>query len=471
MNNKYHLFLKSSVNIGSEHVDTEKAIEWLEQKKNKANVSVTRCPLKKTDGWEFSSDDGVIKHNTGKFFSIEGIKINSNCLKKHNIYQPIINQPEIGYLGILTKEINGVLHFLLQAKIEPGNVNFVQLSPTLQATRSNYTKVHKGLKPLYLEYFQDKEANILLDQLQSEQGSRFLHKRNRNIIILVNDDIIHDDNFIWLTLNQIKSLMRFDNIVNMDTRSVIACVDFGVLDDNCIDLVSFLIKKNTANKEHRPELLLSLLSTKGHLHTVDHLISFIAEIKSECDLFVEKTKLSHLDGWVIDEMEIIHFENKYFKVIATDVEIEHREVVKWSQPMIESMMQGLCAFVAKPINGVLHFLVQAKIEPGNLDIIELAPTVQYLSDDYSDDGYPFLRDYVLNAENNKIVFDTIQSEEGGRFFQDQNRYMLIITDDDISDKLPERYIWMTLNQINFFMKFNNYMNIQARSLIAAIPFV
>ena len=49
--------------------------------------------------------------------------------------QPIIDQPEIGFLGILCKEIKGSLHFLLQAKIEPGNKNFVQLSPTLQATR------------------------------------------------------------------------------------------------------------------------------------------------------------------------------------------------------------------------------------------------------------------------------------------------------------------------------------------------
>ena len=30
--------------------------------------------------------------------------------------QPIINQPEIG-LGFITKEFNGILHFLVQAKV------------------------------------------------------------------------------------------------------------------------------------------------------------------------------------------------------------------------------------------------------------------------------------------------------------------------------------------------------------------
>ena len=117
---------------------------------------------------------GLIKHKTNKFFTIEGINVKTNWGNVYEWEQPIINQPEIGYLGIITKEINGILYFLLQAKVEPGNVNNVQLSPTLQATKSNYTQIHKGAKPRYLEYFQNARKNeILLDQLQSEQGSRF----------------------------------------------------------------------------------------------------------------------------------------------------------------------------------------------------------------------------------------------------------------------------------------------------------
>ena len=64
----------------------------------------------------------------------------------------------------------------MQAKIEPGNINYVQLSPTLQATKSNYQKVHKGKNPTHLEYFLAEDKNIILDQLQSEQGARFLKK-------------------------------------------------------------------------------------------------------------------------------------------------------------------------------------------------------------------------------------------------------------------------------------------------------
>ena len=63
-----------------------------------------------------------------------------------------------------------------------------------------------------------------MDQIQSEQSSRFYHKRNRNIIIMIDKDIKVEDNFKWMTLGQIKRLMRFDNIVNMDTRTVLSCL-------------------------------------------------------------------------------------------------------------------------------------------------------------------------------------------------------------------------------------------------------
>ena len=85
----------------------------------------------------------------------------------------------------------------MQAKIEPGNINVVQLSPTLQATKSNYTQVHQGNAPFYLDYFlsERKDVTVLLDQLQSEQGARFLKKRNRNMIVEINSEIELKDNF------------------------------------------------------------------------------------------------------------------------------------------------------------------------------------------------------------------------------------------------------------------------------------
>ncbi|MFH4268324.1 NDP-hexose 2,3-dehydratase family protein, partial [Acinetobacter baumannii] len=73
-------------------------------------------------------------------------------------------------------------------KVEPGNCNGLQLSPTVQATRSNYTRVHQGRAVPYLEYFVDaRKHRVIADVRQSEQGSWFFQKRNRNMIVDVGD--------------------------------------------------------------------------------------------------------------------------------------------------------------------------------------------------------------------------------------------------------------------------------------------
>lgn len=189
--------------------------KWIRQIREKETIKIKKIPFDDLKKWHFKNNFEVLSHDTGKFFSIQGIRIHTNwgCVSSWD--QPIINQPEIGILGIIMKEFDGIPHFLLQAKIEPGNVNYVQLSPTLQATRSNYTKVHRGKTPDFLEYFLDEKRNIIIDQLQSEQGARFLKKRNRNMIINVKEEIEHNNNYNWLTLNQIKDLIHeINKIIN-----------------------------------------------------------------------------------------------------------------------------------------------------------------------------------------------------------------------------------------------------------------
>ena len=138
------LFLKSSFARKGVIENTEDVLEWLKEQNAKVNVNIKRTAFSQLDQWGKYEACSCIKHSSGKFFSIDGIEVNTNWGNITSWHQPIINQPEVGYLGIIVKEFDGVLHFLMQAKIEPGNINYVQLSPTLQATRSNYLQVHKG---------------------------------------------------------------------------------------------------------------------------------------------------------------------------------------------------------------------------------------------------------------------------------------------------------------------------------------
>lgn len=462
------VFLESALAASAVESRAE-IVGWLSSIKETTRISINRCPFSEMAGWLVDvNKGGRLVHKSGKFFSIEGIEVETNWGMVRRWNQPIINQPEIGYLGLIARKIDGVLKFLVQAKAEPGNINSVQLSPTLQATKSNYTQVHQGQKPRYLEVFQNvHKSNVLIDQLQSEQGGRFLKKRNRNIVILVDEEIELYDGFIWLTLYQIKDLMRLDNIVNMDMRTVLSGIRFGA---EAGSVHTYLEKAEIGEPER---LFLNSALSKQSLNSHNDIIKWITKLKCQFELKVNSIPLNEVSQWVIGEDEIRHVEDKYFRVIGLDVEIENRETQAWSQPLIESVNEGLCAFICKKIDGVLHFIVQAKMECGNFDILELAPTVQCLTGNYRvnvEGVLPFL-DYVLNTTEESIVFSAMFSEEGGRFFQEQNLNQIIVVGDEFPEQLPSNYIWMTLNQLLDFLRFNNYLNVQCRSLVSAIQFL
>ncbi|RYY40087.1 MAG: NDP-hexose 2,3-dehydratase [Chitinophagaceae bacterium] len=465
------LFLQSALTLDNPFNGTQKVLEWVQERNRQVTVNIERIPFAQMRNWFIDEARTKLQHSSGSFFSIEGINVQTNAGPVAEWDQPIINQPEIGYLGIITKEFNGILYFLLQAKIEPGNVNNVQLSPTLQATKSNYTKVHKGKTPNYLEYFTDRgRCEILLDQLQSEQGARFLKKRNRNIIIKTSEDIPVLEDYCWLTLGQVKELMRMDNVVNMDTRTVISGISYGNHSD---ETVRFYNLVNRTEGSAGPQFLASELNAERSLHSPDAIIHWFTNLKARYDLNIKSLPLHAVRDWHIEADSIRHKDDKFFRVIGVHVEIANREVTSWDQPLIEPVQEGICAFIVKEIGGIVHFLVQAKVESGNFDILEMAPTVQCITGSYRNENslqnLPYLS-YVLDAKKEQVIFDTLQSEEGGRFYREQNRNMILLADKDFPEEVPENYTWMTLNQLKTFIKFNNYLNIQARSLIAAIAF-
>ena len=467
--NKELLFLKSALTLDNPFKTTDEVILWLEKRNAEVSVNIEKIKLKALKQWSFEKGTGNLVHDSGKFFSIEGIQINTDQGDIRHWTQPIINQPEIGFLGILVKEMNGILYFLMQAKIEPGNVNNVQLSPTLQATKSNYTRAHKGKQPLYLEYFLDRKNTVLLDQLQSEQGARFLKKRNRNIIVLIKEDIPVYDDFCWLTLGQIKKLIQQDNLVNMDSRTVISGIPFGNYPSGTINFYNII---KAGDSGFSSDMLRSSLDYESSLNSFDDILSWLTHLKAFSELSVDRIPLNDVEDWITTDYDIRYESEKFFKVIGVNVEISNREVTSWMQPLIEPVQEGICAFIIKKINGVYHFLVQAKLECGNFDILEFAPTVQCLTGNYrttASGSLPYL-DYVLKVPKQRIRYDTLQSEEGGRFFREQNRNLIIESEEDFSESLPANYCWITLNQLKTFIRFNNYLNIQARSLISAISF-
>ena len=79
------------------------------------------------------------------------------------------------------------------------------------------------------------------------------------------------------------------------------------------------------------------------------------------------------------------------------------------------------------------------MEAGNFDIIELAPTVQCSNAEgmtQEKGNSPFIK-FFKNAEPDQVKYSTIQSEEGGRFFCLQKKYMIIELDEEKLEEVPE----------------------------------
>ena len=388
---------------------------WFERERRSHALRVERIAFRDLDQWEFAGSPKALVHRSGKFFTIEGLRVETDFGPVPAWDQPIIRQPEIGILGIVTREMGGVRHFLMQAKVEPGNVDGIQLAPTVQATRSNYTRVHGGALPALLEYFVEPgRSRVLVDQLQGEQTSRFLGKRNRNLVIEVDEDVPVDGSFCWLTLGQLKRLLRRDNVVNMDSRSVLACVPLADLDGD------------GAGVEGGGDLVLSLAATSGE-HSTDELLRWLSALRARHEVHLSRRPIDDLQGWSVGDRDIRHESGRYFSVIAVSVEATTREVRRWSQPLLDHPGRGLNGFVLQRRGGVLHFLVRACLYPGNRDVFELGPTVSRSNVDAhfgKPDAPPYL-DLFRDPAPDQVRFASVQSEEGRRFYHYKNPYVLL----------------------------------------------
>lgn len=205
--------------------DIEEALKWLEGKRGAYKVNVEEIPVKNVVRWRIDEKTGNISHESGRFFSIIGVKVEgAEGREVASWSQPMMKQAECGILGILCQKKSGVMRYLFYAKYEPGTVASLQLSPTLQATESNLMQAHGGKKPLFAEYFEGGgKGKVLVNVVEVEDPGRFYHKTNRCMIVEVSEgeEIDVPEDYIWLNLCQVKKFLKMDNVVNALARCVL----------------------------------------------------------------------------------------------------------------------------------------------------------------------------------------------------------------------------------------------------------
>lgn len=386
-------------------------------------LTVLSKSLEDLKNWNINNS-GNLAHSSNKFFSIKGLKYNSN-------YSPIIDQPEIGILGILCTHINGILHFLVQLKDEPGNLLRHQLSPTVQATKSNYTLVHGGRVPAYLEYFINNDnSKFLFDQYFSEQGFRYFRKRNRNMIVYVDNNISIFPGYIWMTLGQIYDLASIKPLfINACLRSVL----------------SMLPKK--------------MFSGEFNYLKLNTLISKIVSSKERFTNSYEICSLDKLPNWEFIDGKWKNIQNNSFSIIGVETFGNSREIGSWDQPLLSEDSDGQYGLIVGYIDNKLHCFWKISNEPGLIDGIELGPSWIVRSGDSTIGSI----ERSIFEKGIKIL-EILLPEEGGRFFHSNFLHTVINIGDVSHDVLGNSFIALDAFDTYFANSSLSLMTIEARSL-------
>ncbi len=432
---------------------------FLKERSDSSLFRVERIPLQALSEWRIADH---LAHSSGRFFTVEGLSVETNFGPVPRWFQPIIVQPDIGILGILVKRIEGEYHFLMQAKMEPGNSALVQYAATVQATPSNYERVHGGRSTPYLQYFLERNrSRILVDLLLSEHASWYLHKRNRNMIVEVpaDEEVPLTADFTWLTLRQLRHQLARGNRVNMNARTVLSCISYGA--------ESIWGTGDSAGDDFHAQVIESHQS-RGSDTDVATAMTWLIDQKANFQLDVRRIALRDMDEWVCDEDSVRHQEGRYFQIVGLSIGATSREVASWDQPMLEPTAGNVVAFICQNRSGVLEFLVQAVVQPGLTDRMELAATIQLSPGNYRGrQDFPPLVEY-LHSPDSWVRLKNVQSEDGGRFLHADTTHVVINVPDDHVIETPENYCWMSLGVLNRLISYGYYVNVEARSLLACM---
>jgi len=409
---------------------------WFKEILGKSSFSIRGVDLASSKEW--MCKNGKIYHRSGKFFSIIGIEWNDR--EDHTISQPLIDQQEIGTLGFLINDTLKQPELLVQAKIEPGNVNAVQFGPSCQATASNIARVHGGDTPPLSPLFMKRDHTMIYESLQSEHGIRFYKKRNRNVLKKHVQSLTFPETHKWVRIDELLELLSCDFLVNTDARSVLVCSPW----DQLVDRPVFSRYKHSFAKD----LMRSAQAKEYRIQSVYRKLNgYRKKIKSP-----EIVPLDTLPDWKITSKGIVSKNKESFMIRHIKVVIHGREVPTWDQPVIDTPHTGYIDLICGRNKGILHFLFNLQIEPGLYNLVEF--------------GLTSISTHDMKSAKGKIVLECKQSEEGGRFFQDINHYKII----DVGEtyEVPESYQWLNLRQVRLLLAHDGIFTNEARSALSLL---
>lgn len=438
--------------------------QWLEAHRLTCDMEVEEISWKESLEWRM--DKGSLRHRSGGFFSIVGVSLDNP--QGISSRQPLIDQPQIGILGYIVQQQEERLHVLIQAKPEPGNIGLIQAAPSVQATESNYKRLHKGKATPFLNYFIGAPQVVVhADTLQSEQGTRFLGKYNRNMIVeLPGDTVLRPSAaYKWAPVDELCALLTMNFQVNTDARSVLVCAPWALLAPQGTPFDRWQGQGGLG------EALLQSYEASPALHvsTDEEIVGRLSHLRNSFPFTTKVISLSYAEEWMSGRSPVLAGPGDSFDVRHFRVRTSEREVFCWDQPLIASNEEGLAVLLAQEVNGVLHFLFRCRAEIGFRECFQYGPSIQNSGAPPIMDGF-VKEDEILEAalHSAEPLLSSLHSDEGGRFYRSVSRYSIMLLNS--TEVLPSvsSTSWMNLRQIERLSQRKGFFSNEARSLVSML---
>lgn len=397
------------------------------------NFHVEKVRHNEVPDWKLVN--GALQHRSKGFFNVVGVTSGA----AHNTERVMLYQPQAAINGLLYTRIEGSTYYLIQARAEPGNVDEVQFGPTLQSTPANYMRLHGGAISPYANAFIafDAKVRIIADTTQSDLGERYLMKSKRVIVAEHSGGLTVAPGFVWASAAAIRDALARSTYVNSDLRSLCALAPWMADDGSPWELhpKSFHARKSL-QRSVRGDIIGAIFTRdRSRTNTPD----FIP---------LERVENCRIDEWGIHEIEPRHgFSVEFYRVHA-----ELREVLTWSQPLLNSSGRGYCGLACRESKEGLEVQVRVVREFGLALGWGIGPSIS---------AYPGAKGNILPA--NTILTSTVESYEGGRFFKDESTFELFMSNDAENASDPDCF-WVNLAELKTLLNTSNLCTIELRCL-------
>ena len=195
--------------------------------------------------------------------------------------------------------------------------------------------------------------------------------------------------------------------------------------------------------------------------------SWIDELRTRREMTVHEIDVEHCAPWALVDGSVERPDKRFFRVVG--VQGTNAESIRLfiDQPEI-----GVLAFIFARLDGRVYVLSQAKDEPGNQGITQLAPTIQATRSNFElahgGEGVPYFSYVTQNAAATGIIHDSQSSEHGERFWRKHNRNLSLRIDERISP-ISARYRWFPFSELCAEMDSDFLVNTDARSVLSSTP--